>query len=185
MKNIILIGAARAGKTTFTNLLNKKINNLMIIRTDLLRLAFREAIVKDMQINTSSLKNNQDYRNYVLSYYKYANMYEPDYVKIVDSVDFDPKDYNLFENSIMVCLGYPNLTEEEVFNNFRKYDTDNDWTKRKTDEELLKYAKREIQTSKRLLEECKKYNVKFIDTSYNRVKVLNELLDVILNEIKE
>ena len=184
MKNIILIGAARAGKTTFTKLLNEKINNLMIIRTDLFRLAFREAIAKNMDITTSSLKSNPDYRNYVLSYYKYANMYEPDYVKIVDTVDFDPKDYNLFENSIMICLGYPKLTKEEVFNNFRKFDTDNDWTLRKTDEELLRYASREIETSKRLEEECKKYIIKFVDTSYNRMKVLNELLDIILKEIK-
>ena len=47
MKNIILIGASRAGKSTFTKLLNEKLNNLTIIKTDLLRLAFRDAICKD------------------------------------------------------------------------------------------------------------------------------------------
>ncbi len=53
MKNIIIIGASRAGKSELTKLLNKRLNNLMIIRADLLRLAFREAIYKDNKIKTS------------------------------------------------------------------------------------------------------------------------------------
>ncbi len=148
MKNIIVIGASRAGKSTFTKLLNKKISNLMIIRTDLLRLAFRDAISKDQNIKTSSLKTNKDYLNYVLSYYKYANMYEKDYIKVVDTVDFEPKDYKLFDNSIFICLGYPNLSIEEVLNNWKKYDTKkmSYWKKKKKKQKLIliykKYKKK-------------------------------------------
>ena len=183
MKNIILIGASRAGKSTFTKLLSQRFNNLMIIRTDLLRLAFREAICKDITLNTTSLKNNPDYINYILSYYNYANMYDVDYIKIVDTVDFDPKDYKLFKNSIFICLGYPNITAEEVVKNWRKYDTDLDWTKKKTDEKLIDFANQEINNSKKLKEECEKYCVKFIDTSHDRNKILNELLEYVVNEI--
>ena len=68
MKNIILIGASRAGKSTFTKLLNERFN-IMIIRTDLLRLAFRDAIYKDKTVSLSIVKSNPDYINYVLSYY--------------------------------------------------------------------------------------------------------------------
>ena len=53
MKNIILIGASRADKSSFTKLLNENIKNISLIKTDLLRLAFREAIVKDNKINTN------------------------------------------------------------------------------------------------------------------------------------
>lgn len=183
MKNIIIIGTSRAGKTTFTKLLNKKINNLMIIRTDLLRIAFRDTIIKDTSITTSSVKKNNDYINFVLSYYKYANMYETDYIKVVDTVDFEPKDYKLFDNSIFICLGYPKLTEEEVINNWKKYDTDNDWTKNRSYDDLLTHAKRHIKESKYLEKECKKYDIKFIDTSYNREEVLNELVDYVIKEI--
>lgn len=183
MKNIILIGASRSGKSTLTKLLNEKLNT-MIIRTDLLRLAFRDAIYKNNTIKTSTIKENPDYKSFVLNYYKYANMYEPDYIKVVDTVDFNPKDCNAFDNAIIICLGYPNITKEEAIANWKKYDTENDWTKNKNDEELLKHAEKEIKNSKILENECKKYNIKFIDTSSNRDKKLNELLDYIIKEIK-
>ena len=185
MKNIIVIGASRAGKSTFTKLLNKEISNLMIIRTDLLRLAFRDAISKDQNIKTSSLKTNKDYLNYVLSYYKYANMYEKDYIKVVDTVDFEPKDYKLFDNSIFICLGYPNLSIEEVLNNWKKYDTELDWTKKRSDEDLLKHAKKHIEDSKYLQKECEKYQIKFIDTSNNREEVLKEIVNYVIKEINK
>lgn len=185
MKNIILIGASRAGKSTFTKLLNKKINNLTIIKTDLLRLAFRDAICKDKTINTNSLKNNPDYINYILSYYNYSNKYDIDSIKIIDTVDFEPKDCNLFDNSITICLGYPTITPEEVVANWRKYDTDLDWTKKKSDEELIKIAEDEINKSKRLEEECKKYKINFIDTSYNRNETFKKILEETLTKIKD
>lgn len=185
MKNIILIGASRAGKSTFTKLLNERINNLTIIRTDLLRLAFREAIVKDNTINTNLIKQNPDYINFILSYYKFSNKYDTEYIKVIDTVDFDPKDSKLFENSIMICLGYPNITPEEVVSNWRKYDTDLDWTKKKSDEELIQIAETEINKSKQLQDECKKYNVKFIDTSFNRNEILKKLLEETINQIKD
>lgn len=184
MKNIILIGASRAGKSSFTKLLNEKIKNLSLIKTDLLRLAFREAIVKNNTINTNILKQNPDYINYILSYYKFANKYDTEYIKIIDTVDFTPKDSALFENSIMICLVYPNITPEEVVKNWRKYDTELDWTKNKSDEELIEIAATEIENSKFLQHECKKYNVKFIDTSYNRNAKLKELLEDVLKEIE-
>ena len=185
MKNIILLGASRAGKSTFTKMLNERLDNTLIIRTDLLRLAFRDAIYKDSEVSTGVVGKDPDYINYVLSYYKYANMYDIDYVKIVDTVDFEPKDCNNFENSITICLGYPNTTKEEVVANWRKYDTDLDWTKKKSDEKLLVYANGEIKNSKRLKEECDKYNIKFVDTSKDRNEVLKDLLEYVLEEIKK
>ena len=88
MKNIILIGAPRAGKSTFSKMLNDRLGNVTIIQTDLLRLAFRDAIYKDSKVSTSIVGKDKDYLNYILSYYKYANMYDIDNVKVVDTVDF-------------------------------------------------------------------------------------------------
>lgn len=85
----------------------------------------------------------------------------------------------------MICLGYPIITAEEVVKNWRKYDTELDWTKKKSDVELLKIAEDEINKSKQLKEECEKYNIKFIDTSFNRNETLNKLLEDIKNSIKD
>lgn len=178
MKNIILIGASRAGKTTFTKMVSKKLKNITIIKTDLLRLAFREAICEDKTINTNLLKNNPKYINFILSYYNFLNMYDEN-LKVIDTVDFEPKDNKLFNNSIFICFGYPNIEAKELVKKWRKYDTDLDWTKKKSDESLIKFAEQEIKKSKLLEEECNKHNIKFIDTSSNR----NEVLDKLLNEI--
>ena len=184
MKNIILIGASRAGKSTFSKMLNDRLGNVTIIQTDLLRLAFRDAIYKDSKVSTSIVGKDKDYLNYILSYYKYANMYDIDNVKVVDTVDFEPKDCSLFENSIAICFGYPNITKEEVVSNWKKYDTELDWTKNKSDEKLLTYAESEIRNSKYLEDESKKHNIRFVDTSKNRNEVLKELLGYIIEEIK-
>ena len=184
IKNIILIGASRSGKSTFTKLLNEKFN-IMIIRTDLMRLAFRDAIYEDKKTSLSEVKSNPYYINYVLSYYKYADMYDIDYIKVVDTVDFNPKDCSNFENSIVICFGYPNITKVEVVANWKKYDTELDWTKYKTEEKLLDYAESEINNSRFLKKECKKYNIKFVDTSYNREKVLNDLLECIIKKMND
>ena len=120
MKNIILIGAPRAGKSTFSKMLNDRLGNVTIIQTDLLRLAFRDAIYKDSKVSTSIVGKDKDYLNYILSYYKYANMYDIDNVKVVDTVDFEPKDCSLFENSIAICFGYPNITKEEVYKRIKE-----------------------------------------------------------------
>ena len=165
--------------------MNEKINNLTIIRTDLLRLAFRETIIKDHTTNTNLVKQNPDYINYILSYYNYANKYDVEYTKVIDTVDFEPKDSKLFDNSITICLGYPTITPEEVINNWRKYDTDLDWTKNKSDKELIKIAEAEIENSKRLLQECKKHDVTFIDTSFNREDKLKKLLENIIKIIRD
>ena len=185
MKNIILIGASRAGKSTFTRMLEKKLDNLIIIQTDLLRLAFREAVIEDLNISTSNLKNNPLYRNFVLSYYKFLDICEVNYIKVIDTVDFEPKDKELFKNALVLCFGYPDISEEEVLKNFRKYDTDLDWTKKKNDNELLAFIHDEVKYSKYLKGECQKYDIKFVNTSFDRMKNLEETLDYIIKNIAD
>lgn len=45
--------------------------------------------------------------------------------------------------------------------------------------------KRYIDASKELYEECKKYNLKFFDTAFDREKVLNEIMFYIEDSIGE
>ena len=106
MKNIILIGASRAGKSSFTKLLSKNIKDLTIIKTDLIRLAFRETFYKDKTINTNTLKTNPDYINFIINYYNFENKYNFETIKVVDTVDFEPKDYQLFDMVVVASELY-------------------------------------------------------------------------------
>lgn len=64
-----------------------------------------------------------------------------------------------------------------------KNDTKLDWTKDYSRKEIEAMCKEYIEISKKNLDECKKRNIKFIDTSINRNNVLNNLLNEILSLI--
>ena len=68
-------------------------------------------------------------------------------------------------------------TPEDLYNNMKKYDTEDDWTYWVKDEDLIGDAKYIIEKNKEFDEEFHKYNIKSYDTSTNRKKVLNQIID--------
>ena len=185
MKSIVLLGASRAGKSTFAGMLSKELKSCQIISGDLVRLAYRDEIYKNKNIKSSSMKEIPEYRNFLKSFFDYTIKYDNSIYTILDTVDFKPKDYKLFENCLIIVFGYPKLTKEDCLNNWRTYIEPNDWALHKTDEELLNKAQRTINESKQFLQESKKYNLKFVDTSFNRKKVLNDLLTWTKNKLEK
>ncbi len=91
----------------------------------------------------------------------------------------------MFENNIIIVFGYPDLTKEECLSNWRTYQRLKDWTRNKSDETLLEKAKREIAKSQQFEKDSKKYKLKFVNTSFNREKVLTELLGWVKNELNK
>lgn len=65
---------------------------------------------------------------------------------------------------------------QEAFENVRKYEQKFDYTKAMSDEEVLNMVTRHINHSKEVALECQKFNFRFVDTSYDRDKVLLALL---------
>lgn len=185
MKSIVLLGASRAGKSTFAGMLSKELKSCQIISGDLVRLSYRDEIYKNKNIKASLMKEKPEYRNFLKSYFDYTIKYGNSIYTILDTVDFKPKDYKLFKNSLIIVFGYPNLTKEECLNNWRTYIEPNDWPLNKTGEELLNKAQRTIYESKQFFRECKKYNLKFVDISFNREKVLNDLLTWTKNKLEK
>ena len=55
----------------------------------------------------------------------------------------------------------------------------------KNNTELIEIATSEIENSKKLQSECDKYNIKFIDTSFDRTNKLNEIVDYVIASIKD
>lgn len=69
--------------------------------------------------------------------------------------------------------GTPNQTIEQHFQEIRKYETERDWTYNKTDEQILEHSKYWISKSKEYEEECKRLNIWYVDTSFNRTEKLD------------
>lgn len=103
---------------------------------------------------------------------------------IFESCDITPfyaKKYFDSKDTIILFLGYPKLTVTEVYNNYKNYATSDDYMLKKTDDEIMDRAYKWLERSKQLKEECIKYNIKFIDVSYDR----NEIFDKLIKEIKD
>lgn len=76
----------------------------------------------------------------------------------------------------IVVLGYPKLKPEEAFAIVRQTEKTTDYTVNMSDEHLLDLLTRHINHSKQFKEDCSQLGVDFVDTSYNRQKVLDNLL---------
>ena len=185
MKGIVLIGASRAGKSTFSQMLMQELKSCQIISGDLVRLDYRDEIYKDKTVKAGLMKEIPEYRKFLKSYFDYSVKYSESLYVILDTVDFKPEDYKLFENNIIIVFGYPDLTKEECLSNWRTYQDSKDWTRNKSDKILLEKAEREIAKSKQFEKDAKKYKLKFVNTSFTRKIVLTELLEWVKNELNK
>jgi len=174
MKNIMLLGISRSGKSTFANILAKQYG-YNVIHGDMIKVSYQKNI---LNVSSSELKNKQEYRNFIKDIFrneiKYNNL---NYV--IDTVDIFPSDIDEFdrENYLIYFFGYTKHTTEEIVNIWKK--TDLNFTKKFTEEELYAKAKRGVENSIKIKEECEKYGLTFIDTSDDRNEIFSKLLSEI------
>lgn len=176
MKNILLVGASRAGKTTFTKMVSKE---YQIIDGDTIREAYKIVINKDTSLCSHEVGQLEEYQKFIIEVFKRYIKYNKDLRYILDTVDIVPSQIDLFDakDTLMIVFGYPNAKAEDVVAMQRKYDTCDDWTFSLSEQELLDNATYWIKRSKEYERECKRLNIKFVDTSRNCQEVLCELLD--------
>lgn len=91
----------------------------------------------------------------------------------LDLEDFiNSKLYNRFKLIILV----QNESADEIYNDLKKYDRPHDWTYNLKDDELYQYAKNIETNANYIISICKKYNLKYIDTSKSRKDIFDNLL---------
>ena len=179
MKNVIIVGAARSGKTTLAKKISKELG-WSAISVDALISAFQEVFP---QLN---IKHHSQCHSlitpFVISYLKAITQNYSETHFVIESYHLLLKeitenlDKNLFKT---IVLGYPRLEPEEVFKNIRKYDKSSDYTQWMSDEDILNMAIRHVQCSKNFARESKELGLEFIDTSYDREKVFEEIVSKI------
>lgn len=181
MKNIIILGVARSGKTTLARMIKEKYSNYNIIDGDCIRTAF-EKVVPELQINHINGKGMiETFPEFCSRLFEYQIKEHKNYFNyIFESCDISPvqlKKYFNIKNTIVLFLGYPNLTVKETFNNYKKYALENDYMLKKTDKEIMDRAIMWTKKSNKLKEECSKYKIRFIDVSYNRNSTFKKLIE--------
>lgn len=184
-KNILLIGPARGGKTSTARLLQEKYgyNSIMFD-------AIVEAIAKTPEFSQLGIKHgnldtplSKDFiKNLIESSFKYALPGKRH--SVLDIEVLSPEYVNSFidrNETVVIYLGYPNITPEEKLSQIRLYDTPFDWTITVEDNELLRTLQEHIQTSKELQKEAEKYGFIFIDTSFDRENVIKKKIEELEN----
>lgn len=184
MKNkiVIILGAARAGKSTLAQKIHRKYN-YSIISIDSFVSALRDTF-PDLGISHSNTENKfKVLPTFVFSYMKKIMKEYPDESFILEGWHVYPEDIaKLFknENVQIICLGYTETNCEECLNLIRKNEKENSYTKRMTDEEVKELISKHIEYSKILKQQCKKNSIKFYDTSFNRDNILEEAMRYVI-----
>ena len=184
-KNILVIGAARCGKTTLAKKLNKEYGYSVISIDDIV--SGMQAYPKlnihhngDTEITTKNL--GPFLEKYFVELSEGSNFYGG--IKFViegTHIDFE-KLMPLLQSEKykakyeIIGLTINEETSEDLYNNMKKYDTEDDWTYWVEDGKLKEDAKYIIDKNKIFDENFKKYKIKSYDTSYDREKVFNKII---------
>jgi len=212
VKNILIIGIGRAGKTTLSNMIKRKYKNYNLIHSDsikwgIIRGEGKEDFYRSNVEKQKEWECNETFQNTLLEFFNSCikndggeDGYLVDYAKrssslsaangfgyILESGQLELK--NVIkrvstDGTIIVCLGLGNLSKQGIFDLCRMHDTKKDWSYETSDEDLRKHIDKWYETNQILKEDCLKYGFDYIDTTKNRKEVLDQVLENISKEIE-
>ncbi len=187
MKNILILGICRTGKTTFSKMIQKEFSNYQIIEVDTIISALQRTVPNvPIGFIHDNLKENRlpEFLNLLIQ--KNINKNGKELGFIINGDSILPEDlFKYFNLNDMIVYYFvtEKLSPEQILENCRKFDSKEEWTARRSDEELLNHFKFYKNIEKKIIRECKKYNIKCIDTSENRKMVLSQLLDEVKSKL--
>ena len=201
MKNIIIVGPSRAGKTTLAKKINEELN-YFVISIDKLVSTFEGAYPQlEIKLNWNREKTTDNLAPFIGHFLgafssghgvAYELNLRAHAVKgnkfVLEGVYFNfekissiLKMYGIEElkdNFLLIGLVQNNKTADEFVRDFKKYDTADDWTYGLTDDELREYAIQDaIPFSRSMTDHLVKYGFTVYDTSSEREQVLDKIVE--------
>ena len=192
MKNILIMGIGRAGKTTLSEMIKDKYNSYNLIHSDSLKWALIRAEDKELYYRENvdkqkEFEHGEYFQRALLEFYNsLIRADDKKYGYILESGQLHPRyvrEMIDFNNTNVVCLGLGDLTRDDMVNQCIKYDKPKDWTYGLTREYIEKHAEGWYECNEMLKKECPKYGIKYIDTSKNQEEMLNNILEDICDFI--
>lgn len=195
MKNIIIMGTGRAGKTTTSKMLKEKYKEYNLLHSDSVKWGIIRGQGKEEYYEThideqKEFEHSEMYQKILLEIFKSLcdkNKDKNKYPYILESGQLSPALVNElinFDNTCVVCLGLGDFDVEDVINLCREHDVPDDWSYNIPYEDLKSHAKKWIETNEEFKKDCPKYGIKYFDTTKDREKILNEVVDFISKEIE-
>lgn len=190
MKNILIMGIGRAGKTTLSLKIKDKYNNYNLIHSDSLKWAIIRAMNKE-EYYIENVDKQKEYehgeffqRTLLELFNSLIKKDKKNYGYLLESGQLHPKivkEMIDFEKTNVICLGLGNLSVDDMVNQCLKYDTKDSWTYGLPKEYIRKHAEDWYECNEMLKKECPKYGITYIDTSKNREEILDKIIDELEN----
>ena len=205
MKNIIIAGPSRAGKSTLARKLNEELN-CFVISLDKLVATFQGAYPQlDIRLNWDREKTTDNLAPFLghflgmfasadgrgLLPYSHGAVKGNRFVMEGGYFDFEQistilKTYgmqDLKDNFLLIGLVQNKKTVDEFVSDFRKYDTEEDWTYNFNDDDLREVSEDVLSFSRSMTEHLVKYGFTIYDTSTDRERVLDQIVEHIKSEL--
>ncbi len=178
MKNLIIAGSCRAGKSLLAKEMSKRISTFSYYNTD----HIRSALMKAWPESDFDKQDHEKYRIVVKKLYDCFMKYnEIGLYILLEGNHFSLNEFlTLYDDksTIIVFVGKPQLNESQYFTlvreNEKKY---GGWTKHHTDNEVKSFVKEYLQKSREQQVEVEKLNRKdilYLDTSYNQTETIHK-----------
>lgn len=194
MKNILIMGIGRAGKTTLSEMIKSKFPNYNLLHSDcikwgIIRAKGKEEYYRNHVEEQKEWEHSKEFQKILLQIFN--SCIEDDVLHsgyILESGQLEPKQVKEmidFEKTIVICLGHGSLLQKDIIALCRKNDTPQDWSYKETDKNLEEHAKKWSEMNQLLKKECPQYGIQYIDTSKDRKKTLKSILEEIMLKIEE
>lgn len=184
MKNIIIIGPSRVGKSTLSSILCKKYN-FSYMSGDSIRNAFIN-IYPQLGYSTKNTIERIKFCKFMNWIINENNIHlKRDIYYVIDSADISIENAkNVFEDSLIIGLGCKDINPNEMLKKIKNNDTKLEWTYGYSDRDLLEIINSTISKSKLLYKECILNNIHYFDTSEDRYETYNEIYKYIESNIE-
>lgn len=206
LKNIIIVGPSRAGKTTLAKKINEELNYFVISLDKLVAVfgrAYPELDIRLAWDREKTTANIAPFLGHFLGMFTSGHGAADELNLRAHAVegnrfvleggyfDFEKissvlKMYgieNLKDNFILIGLVQNKKTADEFFDDLRKYDTKDDWTYGFEDDELREYVSQDaIPFGRAMTEQLRNYGFKIYDTSVGRERVFKQIIEDIRAE---
>lgn len=171
---IYLIGGVpRSGKTTFAGKLREQLN-ISHIELDLIKNSIERSYP---DLNSKRVDRAEQFLEFTKGLINQYQYYKKDV--IIEGTNVSPAFVSSIENQnqlLTTFVGYPKTSVTLKLTEIRKYASEEDWTRKRSDDELTPLIEKYISESKVLEIESKDYDFDFLDTSDDFIKQMGLFL---------
>ena len=177
MKNIYIIGAPRAGKSTLSKLIKERYPIYNQISFEAVRNGFIESQPELNMGNRNSEARKNILPKHIVTFALWNNkilstptLIEGSFCNVEEFLSLTS------ENDLIICLGLGCRSIDEIIEGIKNNDKEDDYTKTWTDEQLKKHFYDIVDNDKINYNFCIKNNIRYYDTYTNRSEVFNKIL---------